>query len=420
MEAPAPTTIKVIVFDFHQTLVVDQILSRPSTVVYDNWKALRLDVFRDPDWLKTFLISARAAGLVIGIATNQEDRFDGLSDEQMRTVARIEREQDRVMTSQEIDSRRDLSTFVAGKRLITATLDTLWNEHEDARERTRARQRVIPDDLIVTLDWGTVRTAGLNKHRHMEMIVERVRAKYGIRDLRNAQAILFDDSPRNIFDVQSYGYSGLAVSPSITFAQRFWEETAAPYPEVVSIKYTIANFARQRAVVRALVSSVEQICIIAINGRDKWARLSAENSGPGAEGEISLVRPFNEIPALTTVNPGTGDDERAVLINALLSYTAASAGLASACSSPVQDAEQAYSGQLAAASNSLTEYARRHALWPAQAINALNEMDARRHTFFDVCADAYNKKLQDIVDQPMVIYAKQMYVEAARSFGQQI
>lgn len=222
---------RVLVFDFHLTLINQFVLSKPVDV-FQNPSWIRQEFYGYADWLMDFLIRARQAGIILAVASASESRFDGLTLEQIRDVQREEIARRKALsgpgeqavtdwrrwtlTEEEIAPRRNLAHVVGGNRLIRMYLDALFGND------TAYRQRIIPDELVITQDWEPFRGTH-SKHPHMERIANAVTMPpYSLKRLNTAEEmVLFDDNEANVASVRP-AYAAVRIAQTQGFSAMSW------------------------------------------------------------------------------------------------------------------------------------------------------------------------------------------------------
>jgi hypothetical protein len=240
MQEPTDDTdIRVIVFDFHRTLVT---FSYQSAHKANLPRIVRDVCFEDADWLVDFMVRARKAGIILAIATRAAGRYDYISQKNIGEIQKRE-SGECCLSEEELAAYRD-DEYVGGKRLIKIALDTLFAGNSSLRKQ------IIPNDLIITQEWPPYAPGAGDKITHMEKIRAIVNRKYllqGQPEVREDQMVLVDDEKKNLgFAKEGHRFKYIWVSNvpgarSLTFSNLFWTLLTKPVPNMLFSDVGIAR-----------------------------------------------------------------------------------------------------------------------------------------------------------------------------------
>lgn len=412
MAAPPPR-IQRLALDFHRTLVdwADLVYTTRDVLDFPDFFAARS--FRDPDWLRGFLVNVHRSGVKLFVISKQENRFDGMAIEQIRAVQRAEQAQGRRFNGEELDAQfpRDPSKFMGGRRLIATTLDLLFDGD------TALRSSVLPDSHIVLYD-------DLPLPRPFNKVAQLDSISGELHNRNRRETVLFDDNDQELLEVQEAGYLGARVEPTQTLTQEFWVLKALSadygYPEFAQLQQQVLrdiDYDLSRGVIppaMQMLSIANQLSILAIAGVEALAKLSAAAADELGDFRASIRRPIQGILdsyyALHTSQRAQFKDTREVLAEALNAYMEAAA-------------QQSYDRHTRAFTlkpqlTNLVEFAERHSVNAYSLRRAFKKMEKARVEFINsVRALQESMPFDEISHDPHVLDKRRVFFQAAESVG---
>lgn len=217
--------VKVVALDFHRTLTRETLLSCPAGDI-QNTDEYRQILFSSPTWLRNMLISLHRAGIVVTIASFQEDIYDGLSPHLIHVIQRAEIASYRRFTRKEIEDKFIvlMDDFIGGRRMILRMMDILFCGD------SALRKSIIPDENVVLPSDVGAASSGVtffpkDKVNQLELICNRF-------NVCRSHVLLVDDNSQNICAADVAGFRVVKVSELTTFSYDFFTKSIQVEPEL--------------------------------------------------------------------------------------------------------------------------------------------------------------------------------------------
>lgn len=416
--ASPPPRIRRLALDFHRTLADWADITYTTQDVLGFPEFFKARSYKDPDWLQGFLANVRRSGISLFIVSKQEDRFDGLPIEKIRAIQREEKDLQRRLTSEEIAARyvRQPEKYMGGRRLISATLDLLFDGDRELRSS------MLPDAHIVLYD-DLPLPRPFDKVAQMDYI-HALPAGGSPGGGSKLQTMLIDDSYEEINAVQSAGYLAGRVDATKTLSQEFWVLQARireyGYPGFEQLHRQVQEDVDYDLSLGVdppsmqMLSIANQLSIIALAGVEALAKLSAAAADQLGDPRASIRRPIQAILdsyyQLHTSQRAQYKDTREVFAEALNAYMEAAARQSFDRSSPGSFLE----AEVAA----LTEYANRHSANARGLRHAIKKMEKTRVKFIKAVRRAQALMSYDeVAHDPKVLHTRSKFFRETEEVG---
>lgn len=394
--------IRLVVLDFHETLVSNKQLSVSMSEF--NSTGYLTKAMPDYAWVKAFLVYLHEAGIKIGVASFQEDRFDGMTHEEIVRKRNGE------------DIKQKLDVVIGGRRLILGVLDKVFAGDVEAR------RAVVPDENIVLFD--DMPSGLLMEPATKALQVGRLSEGMSIKP---QQAILFDDNKANIYAASQAGYRTGTVGFSHLLGRRYWQWATNPnnfendviflHNQLVkttghNLTLPVSSPATQMLVLGTFISD------LSLSDLSELADISDSLAIENDDDTLMFVRPIKammETRVSLACNTDVYHDSLLTLGTALFNWSRAAAVQAKNASDPKCSATKTpvfLTDQI----QDLKEYALRRSPHSRELTTALDKMEMTRLSFIDAVCKVPSSGI--VADNQAVIYKRHQFVSSCETVGE--